>query len=190
MRVPRRLVGSEWVDAVLYPINDFLEVRSQLYVFLKTRLHTARMRVHLAADYFPTVLLRTEATAPRWEVTAQICRDIAALADRAGIPTLFVLVPTPYQVDPAAFAQFLRGFQIDSAAIDVDQPSRLLRLALEKQHLTVLDALPAFRVAQSAGMTLYGHVDNHLSPAGHGVLERYLEAGVAAKLRDTTPDDR
>src|SRR3989442_4128748 len=110
----------------------------ELYVFLKTSLHAARMRVPRAALFFPAVLLRTEATAPRWDVTAQICRDIAALADRAGTPTLFVLVPTPYQVDPAAFAEFLRGFQLDSAAIDVDQPSRLLRLALEKQNLTVL----------------------------------------------------
>src|SRR2546426_8262390 len=76
--------------------------------------------------------------------------------------------------------------QLDSAAIDVDQPSRLLRLALEKQHLTVLDALPAFRRAQSTGTKLYGQVDNHLSPAGHDVLERNLEAAVAATLRGRT----
>src|SRR6266516_3444108 len=32
LRLPRRPTWAEFVDAVLYPINDFLEVRSQLFI--------------------------------------------------------------------------------------------------------------------------------------------------------------
>lgn len=182
LRFPRRLSWSELADAVLYPINDYLVVRSQLFVFLKTRLHTLLMRLHLTGVYFPEVLLRREATSPRWNVTADICRDIAALGQRNGVPTLFVLAPSSYQVDPAAFAQFLRGFGIDSGQVDLDQPDRLMREALEQRHLRVVDALPGLRAAQEAGPPLYGSIDNHLSPAGHDALERIIEPEVAALL--------
>jgi len=181
-RFPRRLGFAELTDAVLYPINDYLVVRSHLFVLLKTRLHTLLMRLHLTGVYFPEVLLRREATSRRWNVTADICRDIAALGQRNDVPTLFVLVPSPYEVDPAAFAQFLRGFGIDSAQVDLDQPGRLMREALERRQLRVVDALPALRAAQNAGPPLYGSIDNHLSPAGHDALEHLIEPEVAALL--------
>ena len=180
--LPRRASWAEVVDALLYPINDYLEVRSQLFVLLKTRLHTAFMRLHLTGVYFPEVLLRREATSPRWNVTADICRDIAALGDRNGVPTLFVLTPSSYQVDRAAFAQFLRGFGVDSESVDLTQPDRLMRAALEQRHLRVVDALPALRAAQEAGPPLYGAIDNHFSPAGHDALEHAIEPEVAALL--------
>ena len=182
-RVPRRLRWSEVVDALLYPINDFLVVRSQLVLFLKSRLHTTLTRLHLASVYFPEVLLRREAASPRWAVTAEICRDIADLAARAGTPTLVALVPTSYQASPGGFDAFLRAFAIAADSVDLDQPSRLMRRALEQRHVRVLDALPAFRTAERPGRPLYGSVDGHLSPAGHDVLERVLEPAVGAALR-------
>lgn len=181
-RFLRRLSWNQLADAVLYPINDYLVVRSQLFVFLKTRLHTLLMRLHLTAVYFPEVLLRSEASSPRWGVTADVCRDIAALGQRDGVPTLFVLGPSSYQVDRAAFVQFLRGFGIDSGQVDLDQPDRLMREALEQRQLRVVDALSALRAAQHAGQPLYGSIDNHLSAAGHDALERFIEPGVAALL--------
>jgi hypothetical protein len=187
LRLPRRLRWSEVVAALLYPINDFLVVRSHLFVFLKNRLHTTLTRLHLASVYFPDVLLRREAASSRWAVTADICRDIAALADRVGSPTLVVLVPTSYQVSSAAFGAFLREFRIAPDSVDLDQPSRLMRAALERRHLKVLDALPVFRAADRAARPLYGSVDSHLSPAGHDVLERFLEPAVGAALRRRRP---
>lgn len=186
-RLPRQLRWREVIEALLYPINDFLVVRSHLFVLLKSRLHTTLMRLHLASVYFPDVLLRRAAASPRWAVTADICRDIADLAGRAGSPTLAVLVPTPYQVSPGAFAAFRREFEIAADSVDLDQPSRLMRAALERRHVRVLDALPVFRAADGPARRLYGSVDGHLSPAGHDVLEHFLEPAVAAALRRRKP---
>jgi len=181
-RVPRNLSRTELVDAVFYPINDFLEVRSQLFVFLKNKTKTLAMRLHLTGLYFPHEFYRSEVTSPRWQVTADICRDIAKLGERRGIRTLFFMIPTRYQVVPTVFAAYLRGFHIDSAQVDLDQPSRLLGEALRKQRLRVLDLLPVFRAATGQGEVIYGTVDPHLAPAGHDELERLLEPTVADLL--------
>lgn len=183
LRLPRRLSGQEFIDAVFYPVNDFLEVHSQLFVFFKTRLNVLRTRLGLTAEEFPVGLLRREAGSPRWSVTAQILSDIRDVARTRGVPTMFVLIPAPYQVDSAEFHRALKGFRLDSAAVDLDQPNRLLGAAMHAHHLDVLDVLPAFREVQRAGnRRLYGHVDLHLSPAGHELLARLVEPLVTAGL--------
>jgi hypothetical protein len=182
LRFPKRVAVSEVIDALLYPLNDYFKVRSHLFAFLKARFGTTLTKLRLTATDFPAVLLRSEATSPRWEVTAEICRDIAALGARQGAPTLFFLVPTPYQVDRHAFEEFLREFDVDSTKLDLDQPNRLLFEVLERDSPRVLDALSAFRSAQRAGIRLYGSVDRHLSPGGHDVLERFIEPTIAALL--------
>jgi len=181
-RWPHRLTWPEITAAVLRPVNDNLKRRSHLYIFVKTRLQTTLMRLGLSPDYFPEEFTRREATSSRWDLTADICRDIAALASQQGIPTLFVLLPAPFQVDSDTFQQFLRGFGIDSATVDLDQPTRLMRQRLEVRHLGVLDALPAFRAAARAGTRLFGRVDRHLSPAGHAVLDSLVEPAVTRLL--------
>jgi hypothetical protein len=170
------------VDAVLYPINDILKARSQLYILVKKQASTLRMRVGLTADYFPVELLRREAGSPRWGVTAQICRDIRDLARAHDVPTLFMLIPAPFQADTAAFYRALKGFSIDSSAVDLDQPERLLTSAMRAYALDVVDVLAEFRQAERNGSRLYGTVDPHLSPEGHDLLERLVEPVVAAKL--------
>lgn len=182
LRWPRHLSYAELIDAVLYPINDFLEVRSQLFIFLKTRAADLRARLGLTADEFPVDLLRREAGSPRWSVTAQICRDIRDAAATHRTPTVFVLIPAPYQVDTADFAEALGEFKIAPAAVDLEQPDRLLVEAMRPYRLTVFDALPELRRREEAGARLYGSVDRHLSPAGHDVLERLVEPVVTPYL--------
>jgi len=182
LRLPRRLAYSELVDAVFYPINDFLKARSHLFVFVKQRASTLRMRTQLTAEYFPEDLLRRQATSPGWVVTAQILRDIRDLALAHKTPTIFFLIPAPFQVDTAAFFGALKGFQIDAAAVDLDQPERLLTDAMRAYGLDVVDVLPEFRAAERSVSRLYGTVDPHLSPEGHRLLERLLEPAVAARL--------
>jgi len=182
LRWPRHFNASELVDAVLYPINDFLEVRSQLFIFVKTRAEAVRARLGLTAEEFPVDLLRREAGSPRWSVTGEICRDIRDAAAAHGVPVLFVLVPAPYQVDSGEVSQALRQFKIEPGAVDLEQPNHLLAEAMRRYRLTVLDALPEFRRGENAGARLYGRVDRHLSPQGHDVLERLVEPAVAAAL--------
>src|SRR2546421_11549014 len=162
LRLPRHLTYREFVSAVLYPINDFLKARSHLFILLKRRAATLRMRAGLSADYFPDDLLRREAASPRWAVTAQILRDIRDVARAHKTPTLFVLIPAPFQVDTAAFYQALRGYKLDAGAVDLDQPERLLTEAMRGYGLDVIDVLPEFRRAEQGGNRLYGTVDPHL----------------------------
>jgi lysophospholipase L1-like esterase len=182
LRWPRRLTYSEFVSAVLYPINDFLKARSHLFILMKQQAATLRMRAGLTADYFPDDLLRREASAPRWGVTAQILRDIRDVAQAHKTPVLFVLIPAPFQVDTAAFYQALRGHKLDPEAVDLEQPERLLTDAMRAYRLDVLDVVPEFRRAQRDGSRLYGTVDRHLSPEGHDTLARLVEPAVAARL--------
>lgn len=182
LRVPRSLAAKELVDAIAYPVNDFLEVRSHLFTFLKRRGEMLLMRLGLTAEYFPVELLRREADSPRWAVTADICRDIAEVAREHGASTLFALIPTPFQVDSTEFWTFVRGFRIDPATVDLEQPNRLLARELRARGLRVVDVLPAFRDAHGTGGRLYGRVDRHFSPAGHELLAHLLEPILAGYL--------
>lgn len=185
-RIPRSLKWREFVVAVLSPINDMLEVRSHLFVLVRSRMQTVRMRLGLIPPYFPVAILRRQASSERWAVTAELCRDIADLASVHGTPTLFFLIPAPYQVDSDALDRHVRGFALDPAQIDIEQPSRLLAGALRAQGLSVIDALPAFRAAHTSGRRLYGNVDEHLSPAGHEALNALLMPRVVEMLRAPT----
>jgi hypothetical protein len=80
--LPRGLSRTDVVDAVFAPVNDWLEIRSHLYVLLKNQMSLLRMRLGLTAQYFPVEYLASEATSPRWRVTADLCRDVAPLAAR------------------------------------------------------------------------------------------------------------
>ena len=182
-RLPRHLTGGEFVAAFFRPINDFLKRRSHAFVFFKTRLHTTLLRLGLAADDFPEEFLKSQAASPRWDVTSGILADIAGLASRKGIPTLFVLIPAPFQVEPAVFQRYVRGFRVDSSQFYVDQPTRLMRDRLQARGLAVLDVLPAFRAADRQGARLYGSVDPHLTPHGHEVLEALVAPRIAALLQ-------
>jgi hypothetical protein len=181
-RLPRRLSSGELVDAVLYPFNDFLETRSQLYVFIKSRSDVLLRQLGLTAKYFPDDLLRQEADSPRWSVTAQILSDIRDVARAHGAPTLFMLIPAPAQVESDEVERAIKGFHIDPASVDLAQPDRLLTAAMQTHQLTVWDGLPDFLQAARAGTRLYGVVSRHLSPEGHDVLERGIESLVLSRL--------
>ncbi|MBX3173918.1 MAG: SGNH/GDSL hydrolase family protein [Gemmatimonadaceae bacterium] len=168
-RFPRSLAARELIDALAAPVNDVLEVRSHLFILAKNSLATMRMRLGLTADYFPRWYQKAEADSPAWGVTVAVLRALADEAQAKGTPTVFVLVPERLQVHSDEFLRYLKGFDIDPASVDLDQPSRVLREGLEAAGLRVVDALGPFRAA-AAETRLHGVVDQHLSPEGHRVL--------------------
>lgn len=186
-RWPRRAAWREMVDAWFYPVNDFFEVRSHLFVFIKSRLQTPFMRLGLTEAAFGSVYLKSERDSSRWDTTTKICRQISDLAKERGIPTLVVLIPASYQVDTAIFRQYARGFGIDVSQVDLEQPNRLMGERLRAAGLRVIDALPALRSAFLAGARPYGHVDRHFSPAGHAIVAALIEEPVADLLRQNRP---
>ena len=187
-RLPRKLSREELVSAFLAPINDGLEVRLHLYIMLRNQLQTLRMQIGLTPAYFPDYFLKSEAMSERWALTADLSHDLAGAAAARGIPTVFVLIPAPYQVESDVFARYVRGFGLDSAEVDLDQPSRLLFEEFRARDLTVIDALDAFRQAQAAGTPLFGSVDPHLSPEGHRFLTELVTPAAAELLGAPTCD--
>ena len=183
LRVPHSLTKAEVVDALVRPLNDYLEQHSHLFIFVKKRLEPMLMRSGMSADYFPDEFQKRTADSPRWDVTSGMLVDIATMASRRHIPTLFVLVPAPFQVDTATFNQFVTGFRLDASGVDIDQPSRLIGERLRAHHLNVIDVLAPFRAMNAHGPKLYGSVDRHLSPRGHEVLALLVEPRVQELLR-------
>lgn len=182
LRLPKGVSWGELVDAVLYPINDLLETRSHLYVLLKNRLDVLRMRLGLTAAYFPDVFRRSERDSDRWRVTASICADISSIFAKRDVPTLFVLLPNQLQVDRTRLRSYLKGFDIPSDSVSVEQPNRLLTERLEKHGVRYVDLLSSFRQAHRAEKQLYGRVDPHLSPTGHDVVFREIHPFVTSLL--------
>ena len=182
---PRSLSKRELINAVFYPINDHLTEDSELFVLLKKKAQLLLMRAGLTALYFPDDFLKSEAKSPRWEMTADICAQIADLAKKQNVPVLFFLVPTDFQVNQNTFRQYVQGFHIDPSTVDIDQPNRLFGSALKERGLTFIDALPAFRAIRNR-RPLYGSVDPHFSAAGHDALERLIEPSVVGYMQSAT----
>ena len=183
LRWPRSLAWSEVVNAWLRPVNDWLEAHSHLAVFLKRESKTGLMRLGLTPEYFPVEFRKSEATSPRWSNTADILARLEGASVAAGAPVVFLLIPTPFQVDSAVFAQYVAGFAIDPEQVDLEQPTRLLAAAMRERGLEVVDALPAFREAHAGGVNLYGRVDRHLSPEGHELLWEVAAPAIQRSLQ-------
>jgi len=171
------------VRGVLYPINDYLKQRSHLFILAKNQSRTMLMRFGLTYLYVPEEILRANADKPRWQITADVMRDIDALGRSHGVPVLFVLIPGNYEVEPDVFRKYLKGFDIDSASVDLEQPNRLLASRLAPLSLRTIDLLQPLREQAAKGKRLYGRVDVHFSPEGNDAVTRTIEPTVVSLLQ-------
>lgn len=169
-RIPTSLATAELVDALLAPVNDAMETRSQLFIFMKTRASGLLMRAGLSAVDIPSELRRDEADSERWRATADILSEIATLADDRHIPALFMLIPAVQQVDPNVLARHLSAFRIAPSLLDMDQPDRLVSRELDQKGLAFVSTTQPLRDALSQGTQPFGRIDTHLSPDGHRIV--------------------
>jgi hypothetical protein len=184
LRLPRALSVAEFRQALFYPLNDFLERRSHVFIMLKTATENFRAKLGVGGPEFPYEIRRSEATSSRWAVTADIGHDLAQLADAHGVPLVFVLLPSVYQVDTTVARQFAETFGLDRADVDLEQPNRLMQDALEARGVRAIDALPVLREAYGRGESLFGAIDQHFSPTGHEALADLLLPSLLAVLGD------
>ena len=182
LRFPRSPAWSELTDALLAPLNDGLETRSHLFVFLKNRFRLILMRLGLTAVEVPEGLRRAEAASPRWEVTGALLARIDSAAAARGAATLFALVPSIEEVDPAVLRDRTRAFRIDSASLDLEQPDRRMAAELRSRRLPFVSLLEPLRAAQGRGVSLYGRADPHPSAEGHRVMWNALAPAIATRL--------
>lgn len=183
-RVPGGFDPSELIDAWLAPVNDALEPRSHLFVFMKARLQGLLMRLGLTAVHIPSELQRAQAGSERWETTASILSEIACLARAEGVPSLFVLIPAVQQVDEELLFRHARSFGVDPDALDADQPDRLLLRETASRELNAVSATESLRTALDRGIEPYGRIDSHLSPDGHRVVWEVVKQPLKDLLRE------
>jgi hypothetical protein len=175
LRIPKNMGKAEIIDSWLYPVNDFLEERSHLYIFLKKSLSVTLAKLGLTAYYFPRTLELSYANSPSWATTADICAEIAREAHRYNVPIIFIHLPGPYTVNKETLDWYVNAFDIDPATIDVNQASRILKEEFEARELILLDTSEPLRLAYESGIdSLYGKIDQHFSPNGHRVVGEYI----------------
>ena len=173
LRFPRNLTSSELVDAVLYPVNDWLERNSHLFILLKLQSQTVLARLGLTAYHFPWTFEVKNEFNSAWEISAQRMMEISEIGSEHGFPIVFILVPTDQQVDPAWLNFYVTSFDLKLAEVDLHQPnSRLATLVGENVNL--VDPLDRYLQAYTQGVRPYGEVDSHFSPEGHSLMADVL----------------
>ena len=189
LRFPTSMAASEWIEAVARPVNDRFERLSHLYILMKNRLDFLRMRLGLTAAWFPDVHMREMASSPRWGYTADLLEQIRDLAAEQGAATVFVLIPSHFQVDMAALEQQIAAFSMNQDQVVPDQPNEILTALLEERGLTVLDPLPEMRRRfESGGPPQFGAVDTHLTAEGHRVLWEIVSDEISDALANSLGD--
>jgi len=186
LRFPHKLSGKEFTDSILYPINDFLETRSQLFTLLKNRTQWLRVKLGLSTYYFSDVFKRSQSHSDCWDVTADVCKSVHDTFSEQGVPCIFVLLPAPYQVHENIFDKYARAFDIDLDSVDIHQPNRLLKNTFESHALVLVDPLEYMRDEAERGQILFGHIDSHLNRDGHRAVADYITPMVESFI----PDDQ
>lgn len=185
LRIPNNFSQSELIDAIFYPVNDWLERNSHLFIFVKSRIDVLLARLGLTAYYVTNAIQTDFVDAPHWANTVEILSDIQNEASQYNIPFIVVFIPTSYQVDEASFAWYETAFNIPPDSVDIDQPSIRFAETLGGYNLTVYDMLLPLRDAHQQDTTdLFGSVDRHLGINGHRVVADYLSPRILDLLQN------
>lgn len=174
-RMPTKLSSREIVNSWIHPLYHRMRKRSHLIVFLKRRYLGLWTRMGLSSIDIPNVLLKSEASSPAWETTAEIFAEIATEAKKHGLPTLYVTIPSDYQVNRELGLALVRGSGLRPDQVDLEQSTRILEERLTQQGLPVYNSVAALRENFENGVPMYGRVDRHLTPEAHELIARELQ---------------
>ena len=191
-RIPHNLTVREIIDSFLYPLNDYLEVHSHLFVLIRNsfpdvksilvalRHADKRQSIDPAIVYQDAVIHRSQASSTRWTITADTCAEIARLASEHGAPTIFVLLPAREWIVDGAFEQTVQQFGLEPTDFDLTQPARLLEEEFDERDLITINMMEAFEKAAANGTPdLYGAVDTHFGPSGHRLVAEVTAAKIS-----------
>lgn len=182
---PKSLSFQDIKMNLLYPINDFWETKSHLFVFLKNRFQIPLSKAGLTAYYFPDVFSLSSSESTRWDTTTSICKLIADEFEKYKTQCFFVLLPAPYQVHAEIFYNYIRGFGIKRNLVDLEQPNKILKEKFGLNGLELLDPLIFMREKAYEGLRMYGKIDNHFNITGHEVMANYLTPIIASILEES-----
>lgn len=114
---------------------------------------------------------RTERVRARVE---SVFAGMKRLADAAGVPIVFMIIPDRVQLSATAFA---------GLPAEVGKPQRLLIEFFEREGMAYVDLLPWLR-EQAGGGELYFPLDAHWNARGHGLAAERLSMLVSDRLAD------
>lgn len=174
LKWPSNFGYEEIIEAILYPINDFLECRSHLFVFLKNRSKWLSMKLGLSAYYFPMVFDLKMRESPCWQTTTEICKTIHDEFSSHNTSCFFVILPSDYQVNEAIFQGYAKSFNIDETSVDLYQPNTILKNLFDSYGLILVDPTEFLKTKTEAGMQLYGSIDSHFTIDGNKAVAEYI----------------
>ncbi len=166
----------------LYPINDFLQSRSHLFILLKNGLRNLRIKLGLSPYPIADAFFTNKYNDKMWNITGEICSEINAEFQKHNIPVFFVLIPTNYQVDTTIFNKFLKLFNISSTQINLEQPNTLMAKELSKRRIEYIDILNNLRAKHNEGIQLYGEIDPHFNENGLKYMAELILPIIEKKL--------
>jgi hypothetical protein len=181
-RRPRSWTPREFNRSVTMPLMLRALRHSHLAVLAWNGTELLRTRLGMQEYQFPTTMLMSHAEGPEWDVTADLCAEIAAVGTRHGASVLFVVIPQYFQMAPELAAAHARANALDAADVDADQPNTRLAERMRARGLTVLDALGPMRASWREGGSAYGRINRHLGPAGHAALRDLVEPWLVEEL--------
>ncbi len=181
-RIPKNLNKGELTNSILYPLNNFLEKKSQLFILLRTRSNKLMSKLGLSSAYFPLIFYKRYQNIEAWEVTTGVCKKIEQAFGQYDIPVDFVLIPTTYHVNLKVLEEYLDVFSIHADSLDMQQPNRILGELFARESMSFHDPLVNFRQKTENGTVLYGTIDTHFNEAGHQAMADYLMPVLSEKL--------
>lgn len=166
----------------LYPVNEWLEARSHLYVALRTAIRRLLDPEGVSRYGIPVALLRSQLSETHVRETARAVELVAEAAARAGSPLLVTVIPVQNQVLDPSGEKLLARYQGLRGDIDMDLVAErfLPRLAGLPGEVRVVDLLPPLR--ERAGEDAWGRRDPHFSPVGHGLWFEAIREPVTSLL--------
>lgn len=182
-RLPENLSSGELMNAFVLPLNDFLESRSHMFVFVRSRSEELLAKLGFSRYYVPAMFRVDTVGESCWDVVGHLSELTDATFKRSEREVVFVLLPAIYQVYEEAFDTYMASMGIPADSVDVDQPQAKLYAALADRGLEVYDALPAFRAEAAKGIQLFGSYDHHFSAEGNRVTAEVTTAAVLQRLR-------
>lgn len=174
LKFPSSFSFAELKEKVLYPVNDLLETKSHLFIFLKNRFRNLRAKMGLIPKPFPDIFYTGETDPRRYRDTVTICRFIHEEFQRSRTPVFFVFLPAEFQVHEETFYDYVRWFDIPVDSVDLELPNRMLANAFQDESLHYMDMLRYMRMKADEGERLFGYIDLHLNREGNRAVAEHV----------------
>lgn len=157
------------MKAILYYINEFLEIRSHLYILLRTSFENIRFRLGLTDEYLPWILTNPERAL---ECVLPIMKEFGE-EFKDGPPLLIFQIPHRVIVDGKRAKVLSKMIGISFEELKFDLISKAFeKIAKVSQATSFVDLEEPFK--KNGGGRLYYPIDGHWNSRGVEVAAEAL----------------